>query len=280
MIVLKTPQEMQAWSLKTRQRGQAIAFVPTMGALHEGHLSLLREGRRSADKLVLSIFVNPTQFGPNEDLERYPRDEKGDFEKAKQCGVDIIFYPDAQTIYTKGFQTFIDVKKLSKPLCGARRPGHFKGVATVVLKLFNIIQPSLALFGEKDFQQLRVIQQMVRDLNLPITIKPMPIVREKDGLAMSSRNATLTPEERKTALAIPLSLQKAQTLVAQGEQDLKTILNMVVATLTESKKIEIDYVSLCDPEALEELTELQLPAFLALACFVGKTRLIDHCLLS
>lgn len=271
---------MQKWSWSQRSQGSTIAFVPTMGALHEGHCSLLREGRRSADKLVLSIFVNPTQFGLNEDLEKYPRDEKSDFEKAKECGVDVIFYPDPQTIYPKGYQTLVNVEALSKSLCGASRPGHFRGVATVVLKLFNIVQPTVAFFGEKDFQQLRVIQQMVSDLNLPVAIKPMPIVREKDGLAMSSRNKYLSPEERKTALAISSSLQKAKALVAQGEHNPKIILNTVVATLTESKKIQIDYVSLCNPQTLEELTTLKLPALLAVACFVGKTRLIDNCILS
>lgn len=279
MIILKNPQEVQHWSQATRRRGQTIALVPTMGALHEGHLSLLREGRKLADRLVLSLFVNPAQFGPGEDFDSYPRDEKEDLAKIKTCSVDVVFYPAPEIIYPTDYQTFVEVGELSKPLCGKSRPGHFRGVATIVLKLFNIVQPDVALFGQKDFQQLRVIQQMVKDLNLPVKIKPMPIVREKDGLAMSSRNAYLTPEERTTALAIPLSLKKAQELVSQGEKDPKTILNAVVATLTESKKIQIDYVSLCDPETLEELKELKLPALLAVACFVGKTRLIDNCLL-
>ncbi len=278
MIILKTTQEIQNWSSTARRKGETIAFVPTMGALHEGHLSLLREGRRLAGKLVLSIFVNPAQFAAGEDLARYPRDEKGDLEKAKSCGVDIAFLPSVEAIYPKGYQTFLDVGALSKLLCGKSRPGHFCGMATVVLKLFNLVQPTVALFGQKDFQQLRVIEQMVKDLNLPIAIKSMPIVREADGLAMSSRNRYLSPEERKGALAIPLSLQKAQELVAQGECDPKKILNAVVATLTESKIIEIDYVSLCDPNTLEELTALKHPALLAIACCIGKTRLIDHCL--
>ena len=279
MIILKTPKEMQQWSQAVRRDGQTIAFVPTMGSLHDGHLSLLKEGGRSADKLVLSIFVNPTQFGPAEDLERYPRDEEGDLAKAKACGVDAVFFPTKEEIYPKNYETFVEVGALAKPLCGKTRPEHFRGVATVVLKLFNIVQPTLALFGKKDFQQLRVIEQMVKDLSLPIEIRPMPIVREADELAMSSRNKYLSPEERKAALAIPLSLKKAETLIAQGERDPKIILNAVIATLTESKKIELDYVSLCDPETLEEMTTLKLPALLALACRVGKTRLIDNCLL-
>ena len=279
MLLIKTTQEMQSWSLAARKSGQTVAFVPTMGYLHKGHLSLLKEGKKSADKLVLSIFVNPTQFGPTEDLERYPRDEEGDLAKAKACGVDVVFYPAKEAIYPENYQTFVEVTTLAKPLCGKTRPEHFRGVATVVLKLFNITQPTIALFGEKDFQQLRVIEQMVKDLNLPVKIKPMPIIREADGLAMSSRNKYLSPEERKAALAIPLSLQKAQELVAQGEKNPKTILNTVIATLTESKKIEIDYVSLCDPQTLEELTAFKTPALLAIACRVGKTRLIDNCLL-
>lgn len=279
MIILKLPEEVQHWALNTKRRGQRIAFVPTMGALHEGHCSLLREGRKLGDKLAMSLFVNPAQFGPGEDFEKYPRDEKGDFAKAQACGVDVIFAPPAAEIYPASFQTGVAVEKLSKPLCGASRPGHFQGVATVVLKLFNIVQPDIALFGEKDYQQLKIIQKMVRDLNLPIQIKPMPIVREKDGLAISSRNATLSPEERKAALAIPASLNKAREVVAAGETNPKTILNAVFATLAESKKIAIDYVSLCDPETLEELKGLKRPALLAVACWVGKTRLIDNCLL-
>lgn len=270
---------MQALSLRTKQKGKTIAFVPTLGALHEGHLSLLKAGRRLADHLVLSIFVNPIQFGPNEDYEKYPREEVADLQKAKGCGVDIVFHPSVEGIYPNGFQTIVEVEKLSKPLCGARRLGHFRGVATVVLKLFHIVQPNIALFGEKDYQQLKVIERMVHDLNLPVQIKSMPTVREPDGLAMSSRNRYLSPEERRWALAIPLSLKKAQELVAEGDRDLKKILNTVVATLTESKKIQIDYVSLCDPETLEELKELTLPAHLAVAGWVGKTRLIDNCLL-
>lgn len=279
MIILKHPDEIQHWALNTKRRGQKIAFVPTMGALHEGHLSLLRGGKRLGDKLVMSLFVNPLQFSPGEDFERYPRDEKRDLEKAHSCGVDVAFIPTAAEMFPNGFETAVAVTKLSRPLCGARRPGHFQGVATVVLKLFNIVQPDVALFGEKDFQQLRVIEQMAADLNLPMTIKRLPTQREKDGLAMSSRNACLSPEERQAALAIPASLQKGRELAAAGETDPKTILNAVVATLTELKKIEIDYVSLCDRETLEELKTFRSPALLAVACFIGKTRLIDNILL-
>lgn len=279
MIIFKSPQEMSQWSLEVRRQGQTIAFVPTMGALHEGHLNLLREAKKSADKLVLSLFVNPAQFGPREDFERYPRDEDGDLNKARALGVDAFFMPEVSEIYPAGFETFVEVEEISKPLCGQRRPGHFRGVATIVLKLFNIVQPDVALFGEKDFQQLQVIQKMVRDLNLKIQIKPVPTVREKDGLAMSSRNAYLSAEERKEALKLPMALQKAKEMAANSAKDPKEILKIVVATLEESKKITIDYISLCDLETLEELTELKLPALLAIACFVGKTRLIDNCIL-
>ena len=279
MKIIRTVNAMQEFSKKARRAGKSVGFVPTMGALHEGHLSLLREGRKLGDQLVLSIFVNPTQFGPNEDLEKYPRDHEGDLKKAKGCKVDVVFYPKAKDIYPEGFQTFVNVEGLSKPLCGASRPGHFRGVATVVLKLFNIVQPHVALFGEKDFQQLKVIQRMVKDLDLPVEIKPMPIVREDDGLAMSSRNRYLSPEDRQAALAISLSLSKAQLMVDQGETNPKKIIEMVQATLEETKKIKIDYVKLCNPETLEDLKTLKLPALLAIACLIGKTRLIDNCLL-
>ena len=270
---------MQEWALKRKEHGEKIALVPTMGALHEGHLSLLREGKRLADHLVLSIFVNPLQFGPAEDFKKYPKVLEKDLNKAAECGVDIVFYPKSQDIYPKDFQTSLVLGALSKPLCGATRPGHFPGVATVVLKLFNIVQPNVALFGQKDYQQLRIIQQMVKDLNLPVEIKPMPIVREDDGLAMSSRNRYLKPDERQAALAVSLSLAKAQSLVDQGEKNVEALLKTVQATLEETKRIKVEYALLCDPKTLEPLKTLKLPALLAVACRVGETRLIDNCVL-
>lgn len=279
MKIIESPPEMQEWSLHRRTQRERIALVPTMGSLHEGHCSLLREGKKLADHLVLTLFVNPSQFGPNEDFSRYPRDLEGDLNKAEACGVDVVFQPSVSAIYPAGFQTVVDVEKLSQPLCGEKRPGHFRGVATVVLKLFNITQPHIALFGEKDFQQLRIIQQMVKDLHLPVEIKPMPIVREADGLAMSSRNKTLSAEERGAALAISLSLTKAQMMVDQQINNVEEILKMVRATLEETRQIRVDYVKLCDPETLQELKFFKLPALLAIACFSGKTRLIDNCLL-
>ncbi len=270
---------MQEWALKKRGQGEKIALVPTMGALHEGHLSLLKEGKRLADHLVLSIFVNPLQFAPDEDFKEYPRNLDADLKKAESCHVDIVFYPKAKDLYPKDFQISVAVDILSQFLCGQRRPEHFKGVVTVVLKLFNIVQPHVALFGQKDYQQLRIVQQMVQDLNLPIQIKPMPIVREDDGLAISSRNRYLSPAERQAALSISLSLAKAQRLVDEGTENVEAILKAVSATLYETKKVKIDYITLCDPKSLESLSHLKLPALLAIACFIGTTRLIDNCIL-
>jgi pantoate--beta-alanine ligase len=200
---------MTAWSEAARQRGDRIAFVPTMGALHEGHVSLLREGRRHGERLVLSIFVNPTQFGPNEDLARYPRDLDGDLALAASAGTDVAYVPDAAAVYPPGFQTFVQVREVENGLCGDRRPGHFAGVATVVCKLFNVVRPHVALFGEKDFQQLAVIRRMVRDLDMSVDVVGMPIVREADGLAMSSRNRYLSPAERQRALSLSRGLTAA-----------------------------------------------------------------------
>ncbi|MBI5299702.1 MAG: pantoate--beta-alanine ligase [Deltaproteobacteria bacterium] len=276
MNVVTTSKEMQSWALAEKKAGKRIAFVPTMGALHEGHGALLREGRKLASNLVLSIFVNPTQFGPNEDLNKYPRNLEGDLTKAKSCGVDTVFLPSPGEIYPEGYKTSVHVEGFSDLLCGKSRPGHFQGVATVVLKLFNIVQPDIALFGQKDFQQLRVIEQMVQDLNLPVQIVGMPIVREADGLAMSSRNQYLSPEERKSALALSSGLSLAEELIKQGVRDPQKILQGVQHLLEKSGKIRIDYVALCDPKTLQEQKTLNLPALLALACFVGSTRLIDN----
>lgn len=276
MKIFENLQLMQAWSLAAKNRGEKVAFVPTMGALHEGHAALLRAGKKLGDKLVLSLFVNPLQFGLNEDFHAYPRDREKDLTAAKNCGVDAVFLPTSIEMYPKGFQTAVDVEEISKPLCGLSRPGHFRGVATVVLKLFNIVQPDVAIFGEKDWQQLKIIQRLVQDLSLPIEIISVPTVREDDGLAVSSRNQYLTKEERQAALAISLSLAKAQALVDQRCRDSATIIQMVKATLEETKKIRVDYVSICHPETLQELQTIKKPVLLAMACFVGKTRLIDN----
>jgi len=280
MEIFKTAEEMHAWSARQRRDGKTIAFVPTMGALHQGHLSLLREGRRRGDRLTLSIYVNPTQFGPTEDLGNYPRDLHGDLEKAREQGVDAVFLPTDQVMYPQGYQTYVTVDDLAHPLCGQRRPTHFRGVATVVTKLFIIVAPDVAIFGEKDFQQLVLIHRMSRDLNLPVEIVGCPIVREQDGLAMSSRNAYLSPEEREAARSLFRSLDVAQALVDKGATDPGAILKQVRATIEATKLARIDYAKLVDPDTLKELPTFKAPALLALAAFVGKTRLIDNRLFS
>lgn len=277
MQIVNSPQEMQKLSLKWRELGQRIAFVPTMGALHEGHLSLLREARRIGDKLVISIFVNPTQFSPNEDLSKYPRDKDGDLVSARDCKVDAVYFPTEEDMYPKGHQTFVEVAKMTKGLCGARRPTHFRGVTTVVLKLFNIVQPHVALFGEKDFQQLAVVRTMVRDLNLPIEIIGMPIVRDSDGLALSSRNAYLSPTERISVPCISKSLKIAQKMVISGEKDAKKVINIVKTTIESEKSVKIDYIEICDSNTLESQSVINGEARLLIAAHIGKTRLIDNC---
>jgi len=279
MEIIKTISEMHSWAAGHRKNGRRIAFVPTMGALHEGHLSLSREARLRANRLVLSIYVNPTQFGPKEDLTRYPRDTENDLKKAKEMKTDAVFLPNDEQMYPKGYQTYVSVEELTKYLCGPARPGHFRGVATVVLKLFNIVMPHVAIFGEKDYQQLAVIRRMVHDLNLPIEIVGMPIIRESDGLAMSSRNRYLSSEERKAALSISRALTRAEMLLRGKKCDIKSILSAVHETIYAAKMVHIDYVKLCDPLTLEDLTTLRLPALLAIAAFVGPTRLIDNIIL-
>jgi len=264
---------------RVRQQGKVIAFVPTMGFLHEGHLSLLREGRQLGDYLVLSIFINPTQFGPGEDLEAYPRDTEKDLNLAEKEGVDFVFMPDAKELYGKMFQTYVQLEKLPHCLCGVSRPEHFRGVATVVTKLFNIIKPHIAIFGQKDFQQLAVIRQMVSDLNFDILIKGMPTVRESDGLAMSSRNAYLTPDQRSSATCLYKSLFKAATLVKKGEKNASTIIDKTTDFIRSYPGTRIDYISVCDPETVEDVDTIDKPALMALAVFVGKTRLIDNMIL-
>jgi pantoate--beta-alanine ligase len=273
--IIRDPAAMSAWSESCRRNDQRIAFVPTMGALHEGHVSLLREGRRRGDKLVLSIFVNPTQFGPNEDLSRYPRDLDGDLAKAASAGTDVAYVPDAAAVYPPGHQTFVEVRELGQGLCGQHRPGHFTGVATVVAKLFNVVRPHVALFGEKDFQQLAVIRRMVLDLDMPIEIVGLPIVREPDGLAMSSRNRYLSPEERARALSLSRALAAARALVDAGERKTAALIAAAHATL-ESQVDKIDYVELRAADTLTPMTTVDRPAVLLIAAFVGRTRLIDN----
>lgn len=256
-------------------RTQRVALVPTMGSLHEGHLSLMRAARAHADQVVVSIFVNPLQFGPKEDFDEYPRDLKGDLQRCAEAGVDVVFHPKEVAFYPVGFQTHIDVTAVSQGLCGARRPGHFRGVATVVYRLLQLLQPDVALFGEKDFQQLRVIQRMTADLGLPIEILSAPIVREADGLAMSSRNRYLSPADRQRAVALSRGLRAAQARFAQGERSAETLRETARQALREVELLE-DYVELCDPETLRPVPYAEKDSRLLVAAFAGATRLIDN----
>jgi pantoate--beta-alanine ligase len=279
MELIKNIEKMKAVSHRARQAGKTIALVPTMGALHEGHLTLMDYARARADWVVVSIFVNPIQFGPKEDFERYPRDLETDLLLSEKRGVDIVFAPHPREMYPEDFQTQVTVEKVTRPLCGAFRPGHFPGVTTVVLKLFNIVNPHLAVFGQKDYQQWVVIRQMVRDLNLDIEVAGVPTVREKDGLAMSSRNVYLSPEERDSALSLFKALNQAQTLFRQGERRASALLKKVRETIASHPGTRIEYAQICDPLTLEEITQIHDRALLALAVWVGSTRLIDNCIL-
>jgi pantoate--beta-alanine ligase len=276
MKVIHTIEQMREWSVLQKRSGRKIVFVPTMGALHEGHLSLMREGKRRGDALAVSIYVNPTQFGPNEDLNKYPRTLEEDLAKSKEAGADAVFLPSDEEIYPLGFQTYVNVEKITMNLCGASRPAHFKGVTTVVAKLFNIVQPHIAIFGKKDYQQLVVIRKMVRDLDMPVEIIGCPIVREPDGLAMSSRNKYLSPKERIAALSLNRSLKHAEELVAAGETRAEAVRACVKETIAREKLVRIDYAKIADAETLEDISKIDRPAVLALAAFVGNTRLIDN----
>ncbi len=279
MKIIRTVSEMQRSADDLRKTG-TIALVPTMGYLHEGHLALVREARKLADVTVVSIFVNPIQFGPGEDLSRYPRDFDRDAKLLEQEKTDIIFCPDDGQMYEKEFSTYIEVKKLEDHLCGKTRIGHFTGVATVVTKLFNIVKPHYAVFGQKDYQQLMVIERMVRDLNIDVRIVPHPTVREADGLAMSSRNTYLSNEDRKKALLISASLRQAEEMFKTGVRDTAAIRKAVSDTLHREDGINIEYVDICDAMTLEDISVISKKAVLAIACRIGKTRLIDNTLLT
>lgn len=279
MKVISSISEMQETSNRLRAMGHTIGFVPTMGYLHEGHLKLVEVAKEHASVVVVSIFVNPTQFGPKEDYNRYPRDPEGDLRKLSELKVDYVFMPEAQEMYPEGFQTVVSVKELTRGLCGASRPGHFDGVATVVTKLFNIVKPHFAVFGQKDYQQLTVISRMVKDLNMDIMIIGVPTVREPDGLAMSSRNSYLTSEERKSALCLYKSIQKAQEMVLGGERDAERIKEEIKRFILSFPFTKVDYVTIVHPYTLEELKRIEQESLLALAVFVGNTRLIDNAII-
>ncbi len=267
---------MQHRCLEARQAGRRISFVPTMGYLHEGHLSLLQEGRRRGDLLVLSIFVNPAQFGAGEDFESYPRDLSRDVDLARRCGVDLLFAPEVKDMYPRGYSTFVDVEGITDTLCGASRPGHFRGVTTVVAKLLAIIQPHQAFFGQKDFQQLTVIRRMCTDLNLPVEIVGMPIVREPDGLAMSSRNVNLSPQEREQALVLSRAISKARQMARGGAREIAEILTALRSMLEAQPALRIDYLQIAHQSTLQEQERVDADSVLFLAVFVGRTRLIDN----
>jgi pantoate--beta-alanine ligase len=276
MEIINDIEHMQKLCMDLRREGRRIAFVPTMGYLHEGHLSLLEEGRQRGDILVLSIFVNPTQFGANEDLDTYPRDLERDADLARDCGVDLLFHPAAAAMYPAGYATYVDVERLTDTLCGRSRPGHFRGVTTVVSKLFNIVRPHVALFGRKDFQQLAVIRQMTRDLNLPVEIVGMPIVREADGLAMSSRNVNLTGDQRRQALSLSRALDEAQRLAGEGVCASADLLPPLRTMIEKQPDARIDYLEICHQRTLEQQQQVDADSVLLLAVFIGTTRLIDN----
>ncbi len=274
--IIETVRSMQARSDAWRSAGETIALVPTMGAFHEAHLSLMREGRRRADRLVVSLFVNPTQFGPGEDYDAYPRDLVADLKATEGIGLDVLFHPLAGEMYPAGYATSVEVEELTETLCGPSRPGHFRGVATVVAKLFQAVRPHVALFGEKDFQQLAVIRRMAADLHFEIEIVGIPIVREKDGLAMSSRNMYLSADERKTALSLSRSLDIARRMIADGERDALLIVERLQKEIESAGPCTIDYVSVADPETMAYKTTVDGPVLVALAVKVGRARLIDN----
>ncbi len=281
MKIFTDPKQIQQYVLVQRAAGKTIALIPTMGYLHRGHTTLMEQARPTAQIVIVSIFVNPLQFGPREDLDTYPRDFESDCRTCKQAGVDIIFSPRMSDIYPAGFQTTVSVAEITRGLCGAHRPGHFNGVTTVVAKLFNLTLPHKAFFGEKDYQQLAAIRQMVNDLNFPIEIVGVPIVREADGLAMSSRNAYLSPSQREAALSLSHSLFRARETFKQGERQSSILQQTVRDTIQADSdhNCQLEYLAVCDPETLVEIEQIEKGAVIALAARVGKTRLIDNILL-
>jgi pantoate--beta-alanine ligase len=276
MEILRTNDEMSKWREERHREGQIVGFVPTMGYFHRGHLALMEEALRRADKVVVSIFVNPTQFSPGEDLDQYPRDLERDLELCRNLGVHAIFAPEVEEMYPSGFQTRVEVDHLTQNLCGLHRAGHFSGVALVVTKLFCAIRPHLAVFGEKDFQQLVVIQRLSKDLNLGVEIVAHPTVREPDGLAMSSRNKYLSAEERSSALSLSRSLLTARDMVAAGERRVEVLLARAKEVIEAEPHTRIQYVQVVDEETMTDIDEVTPKAVMAMAVFVGQARLIDN----
>ncbi len=276
MKVIKKIDEMRRAVSGIKSQGMSIGFVPTMGYLHEGHLSLVRESLRRANVTVVSIFVNPKQFGPSEDFKDYPRDLNRDSEVLEREGIDYLFVPEAGEIYPQGYKTYVDVCDLQDKLCGRSRPGHFRGVCTVVLKLFNVLNPDISFFGQKDAQQAIILKRMVKDLNLDVKIEVLPIVREEDGLALSSRNNYLTQEERKAALVLSKSLKRAQSMTEKGQRDSSTIIKEMKEIIGREPLAKIDYVEIVDMDNLDPVAIIEKEALAAVAVFIGKVRLIDN----
>lgn len=277
MEIVTRSSRMRAISQKLREEGKRIGFVPTMGALHEGHLSLIRETRKMADVVVLSIFVNPAQFAPAEDFESYPRDLARDADRVSTLGVDYIFAPNVEDIYAPGFNTWVEVAGLSDKLCGASRPGHFRGVCTVVNILFNVVRPDFAFFGQKDAQQAIIIKRMVKDLRIGVEIVVCPIIREADGLALSSRNAYLNPEEREAALCLSRSLTRCSQLFSEGERNSALLIQEMQRVISTEPLATVDYVAIVHPDNLEPAETIEKnPVLAAVAVWIGKTRLIDN----
>ncbi len=279
MKTISKAAEMQDAVNREKSRGKTVGFVPTMGFLHEGHMSLVRESLKKADVTVVSIFVNPTQFGPKEDFKDYPRNINRDTEILKKEGVDYLFFPGNEEIYPDRYKTYVEVHDLQDKLCGRSRPSHFRGVCTVVLKLFNIIGPDFVYFGQKDAQQAVILKKMAEDLNLKVKVEALPIVREEDGLALSSRNTYLSQEERRAALVLSRSLDEARQMVENGESDADLIKNRMREMIGQEPLARIDYVEIVDMEDLDPVSTIEKKALAALAVFVGKVRLIDNTIL-
>lgn len=276
MEIITTVAEMKARVAQWKAQGLTIGLTPTMGALHEGHMSLMERARKECDRVVTSVFVNPIQFGPNEDYDSYPRDLERDAAIAESKGVDVVFHPSVEEMYPKNYNTYVVMETLTDSLCGAKRPGHFRGVCTVVNKLINIVDPDMAFFGQKDAQQLAIIKRMVADLNMRVKVYGCPIVREEDGLAKSSRNTYLSDEERRAALCLSRSIFKAQELIESGERDASAIRAAVCGTIEAEPLASIDYVEVVDLGDMQPVSTLDEAGLIAIAVYIGKTRLIDN----
>lgn len=276
MRIVRAKSDMKYLSQSWRRQDKTIGLVPTMGYFHEGHLSLMRESRDRDDILVVSIFVNPKQFGQGEDYQSYPRNLAGDLVKALSVPVDVVFCPSVQEIYPQRFDTFVEVDELAKYLCGPFRPGHFRGVATVVAKLFNIVKPHRAYFGKKDYQQWLIVRKMAQDLDFDIEIAGLPIIREPDGLAMSSRNEYLSSAERKAACCLSRSLNSAKESVSKGERRAEALIDAMKKIIARERLVALEYISVCDPQTLAPIGSIDKSALIALAARVGKARLIDN----